>query len=269
MSDAEKLTAVALAEVGYREKASNTSLDDPAANAGSANWTKYARDLAAAGYYNGNKNGFEWCDVFADWCFYRAFGSDAQRIQCQSGPLGAAVPFSAGYYQAQGRYDRSPRVGDQAFFRENGALVHTGIVTQVLSNAVVTVEGNANDRVEKRTHRLDDPYVAGFGHPLYDGEAGGTAADGFPAAQVGPAVSVQANLLFQGHSGPQVRALQRLLAEAGFTGGEGQSLQADGVFGPATAKAVLQAQKALFPGEPDQWDGQVGRRTWSALLQAE
>ena len=207
--------------------------------------------------------------MFADWRFYRAFGPDAQRIQCQSGPLGAAVPFSAGYYQAQGRYDRSPRAGDQAFFRENGALVHTGIVTQVLADAVVTVEGNANDRVEKRTHRLDDPYVAGFGHPLYDREAGGTAAGGFPAAQVGPAVSVQANLLFQGHSGPQVRALQRLLAGAGFTGGEGKSLQADGVFGPATARAVLQAQKALFPDEPDQWDGQVGRRTWSALLQAE
>lgn len=60
---------VALAEVGYHEKASNKNLDDKIANSGSKNYTKYSRDLAAAGYYNGNKQGFEWCDVFVDWCF--------------------------------------------------------------------------------------------------------------------------------------------------------------------------------------------------------
>ena len=58
MNWAEQVITIALAEVGYREKASNAALDDPAANAGSGTWTKYARDLAAAGYYNGNKNGY-------------------------------------------------------------------------------------------------------------------------------------------------------------------------------------------------------------------
>ena len=58
MSKPNDIVSIALAEVGYREKASNASLDDKAANAGSGNWTKYARDLAAAGYYNGNKNGY-------------------------------------------------------------------------------------------------------------------------------------------------------------------------------------------------------------------
>ena len=57
MSKASEIVAIALAQIGYKEKASNKNLDDPAANAGSANWTKYARDLASAGYYNGNKNG--------------------------------------------------------------------------------------------------------------------------------------------------------------------------------------------------------------------
>ena len=75
MSRAEEVITIALAEVGYREKASNASLDAPQANAGSGNWTKFARDLAAAGYYNGNKNGYAWCDVFVDWCFYKAFGA--------------------------------------------------------------------------------------------------------------------------------------------------------------------------------------------------
>ena len=72
MSKPSDIVAIALAEVGYREKASNAYLDDKTANAGVANWTKYARDLAKAGYYQANKNGYAWCDVFTDWCFFKA-----------------------------------------------------------------------------------------------------------------------------------------------------------------------------------------------------
>ena len=78
MSKPSDIVTIALAEVGYREKASNAALDDKTANAGAANWTKYARDLAAAGYYNGNKNGYAWCDVFVDWCFFKAYGSGGE-----------------------------------------------------------------------------------------------------------------------------------------------------------------------------------------------
>ena len=41
MSNANDVIRIALAEVGYREKASNDSLEDPQANAGKGNWTKY------------------------------------------------------------------------------------------------------------------------------------------------------------------------------------------------------------------------------------
>ena len=43
-------------EAGYIEKATNSQLDSKTANAGNGNYTKYARDLYNAGYYNGNKN---------------------------------------------------------------------------------------------------------------------------------------------------------------------------------------------------------------------
>ena len=47
---------IALKEDGYLEKASNKSLDSKKANAGRANYTKYARDLdAIPGFYNGVK----------------------------------------------------------------------------------------------------------------------------------------------------------------------------------------------------------------------
>ena len=67
---AKRLIEIAEAEEGYLEKASNASLDSDTANAGSANYTKYARDLdAIPNFYNGKKNGYAWCDVFVDWCF--------------------------------------------------------------------------------------------------------------------------------------------------------------------------------------------------------
>ena len=75
---AAKVIAVAVDQIGYKEKASNTSLDSKTANAGSANYTKYARDFDQKypKWYNGKKNGFAWCDMFVDWCFLTAFGYD-------------------------------------------------------------------------------------------------------------------------------------------------------------------------------------------------
>ena len=73
----ELLLKIASAEVGYLEKASNRNLDSKTGNAGSNNYTKYARDLDnIPGFYNGPKNGYAWCDVFVDWCFVQAFGVD-------------------------------------------------------------------------------------------------------------------------------------------------------------------------------------------------
>ena len=159
MNSAQQVISIALAEVGYREKASNASLDDPAANAGSGNWTKYARDLAAAGYYNGNKNGYAWCDVFVDWCFFKAFGHDAQNVQCQTGDLGAACIYSAQYFMMQGRYDQTPKPGDQVFINVNGQIGHTGIVVEISNTTITVVEGNSSDRVQKLTyHRFSSGY---------------------------------------------------------------------------------------------------------------
>ena len=58
-----KLIAIAGSEIGYLEKASYAHLDDKAANAGSANYTKYARDFDQKypRWYNGKKNGYAWC----------------------------------------------------------------------------------------------------------------------------------------------------------------------------------------------------------------
>lgn len=170
MAVANDVIKIARAELGYHEKASNKDLDSKTGNSGSGNWTKYARDLYNAGYYNGNKNGFEWCDMFVDWCFFKAFGkTGGQRVQCQTGPLGAACPYSADYYKAQGRYDKTPKLGDQVFFQQGGSLVHTGLVVGVTSSNITVIEGNRNNQVMEQTYSRSNSYVSGFGHPKYDG----------------------------------------------------------------------------------------------------
>jgi len=73
-----KLIATAKAELGYLEKASNHLLYDKTANAGNANYNKYAYELDKIGnIYNGKKNGYDWCDIFVDWCFIKTFGVEA------------------------------------------------------------------------------------------------------------------------------------------------------------------------------------------------
>lgn len=184
---ADKVIAIAKAEVGYLEKATNYNLDSKTGNAGSNNWTKYARDLNNAGYYNGNKNGYAWCDVFVDWCFFKAYGTKAkaEAVQCQTGTLGAGCEYSLGYYKAQGRFDQTPKVGDQIFFKDSGGdICHTGLVYAVTSSTVYTIEGNTSGAsgvvsngggVAMKSYARGYSRIAGYGHPRYDvAETSGT-----------------------------------------------------------------------------------------------
>lgn len=167
----QKLLSIAQSQLGYHEKASNTYLDDFTANSGSGNWTKYARDLNNAGYYNGNKNGYSWCDVFTDWCFWMLANKDAelaQSIECQTGDCGAGCIYSAQYYRYQNRYSQTPNVGDQIFFGDTGNEYHTGIVEQIIGNTIITIEGNITDQVARQKYSIGDSSINGYGHPKYE-----------------------------------------------------------------------------------------------------
>ena len=189
---AARLLEIAAAEIGYKEKASNSNLDVPGANAGSNNWTKYARDLYAAGYYNGNKNGYAWCDVFVDWCFSQLAGCDAkkaQEIECQTGELGAGCKYSMQYYQQQGRFfTTNPQPGDQIFFTSGGSISHTGIVESVNGSTIVTIEGNAGDQVKRINRKMNDGYTYGFGRPKFTAGSA-TPTPSAPAAPAKPSTA--------------------------------------------------------------------------------
>ena len=255
---AEELVAVAAAEVGYREKASSAQLDAPSANAGTANATKYARDLYAAGYYGGHsKQFFAWCCCFTDWCHYMAAGKnrqEAQRVSCQSGIYGAACNYSARYYRQAERFDQTPAVGAQIYFGDASSWKHTGLVEAFDADTVTTIEGNADHAVTRRTYKRTNGTILGYGHPLFASEGEQEPAD----KPAGAGADLRLPTLRSGTRGGAVRSLQLLL-----NGKHAACLAVDGAFGPKTRRAVLAWQESRTL----QQDGICGPETWASLLQ--
>lgn len=175
MTEKEKVINIALGEVGYREKETNSNLDSKTENAGDGNFTKYARDLDnVPGFYNGKKNGYDWCDVFVDWCLYKALGAErAMQLLNQperSGGAGCGVSMS--YFEKIERLFKSPSLGDQIFFTDGESIYHTGLVYDVDDTKVYTVEGNTNGgQVAKKSYPLGASYIRGYGRPLWNESA--------------------------------------------------------------------------------------------------
>lgn len=272
--DKNKVIEVATSQIGYHEKASGSNLDSNTGNSGSANWTKYARDLdALRGFYNGRKNGFAWCDVFVDWCFVQAYGRQAaQLLLCQpDNSAGAGCQYSAEYFNAKGQFHKSgPQTSDQIFFGSAWNNVwHTGIVVAVSESYVTTVEGNSSDRVQKCTYRISDPNIWGYGRPDW-GEQAETDSERpqehseSPVAQV-KMYNVKLPLLMIGDTGGYVKAAQTLLIAHGYDCGNKPLFgieKADGEFGRTTERSVgfFQSKHGL------EVDGIIGGATWAALL---
>ena len=255
----KKVLDLARSEIGYREKASSSNLDDKSANAGGANWTKYARDLDKTNWYNGGKNGYAWCDVFIDWLFYKCFGDPLGRnMICQpTESAGAGCLYSAQYYKSAGCWrTNSPQPGDQIFFTYSaGEYSHTGIVEMVNGNTVTTIEGNTSDQVGRRNYNIGSQNIAGYGRPKWELAVDAEVPDD-PDESV-----VYHELLKKGSKGESVRKLQEILIELGFSVGPDG---ADGDFGDNTYSAVrrFQIENHLTV------DGEVGDDTWDALEKA-
>lgn len=169
----KQVLTLAAKYIGYKEKASNKDLYSFEGNAGKGNYTMFQEELAKAGFWNNNKQGYEWCTSFVAWCFWRLCGNvEAKRILCLTGPYGASCVSWAKYYAAQARLFTKPQVGDQFFQRDSrdGLPCHTGIVESVSGDTFVTIEGNAGNAVKRVTHTLNST-VYGFGRPKYTAES--------------------------------------------------------------------------------------------------
>lgn len=133
----DALIVTAEKEIGYMEKKSNAQLDDKTDNAGSANYTKYWRDLKPI--YQGQP----WCAVFVSWIMYKTFGLEtAKKLLKHENdfPYVYCPTFGARFTKYA-----NPQRGDIVIFYRNGAFAHTGIVTKVEGDKFYTIEGNTNN----------------------------------------------------------------------------------------------------------------------------
>ena len=168
---------IALAEVGYLEKKSNKDLDSKTANAGSANYTKYGRDMHKL-YPSVMDFPAAWCDAFVDWCFQKAYGvSNAKGLL--GGDFNDYTPSSAQLYKNKKAWGTVPKKGAQIFFKNSTRICHTGLVYDFDDKYVYTVEGNTSGAsgvvangggVCKKKYLRTNSKIAGYGYPKYDVE---------------------------------------------------------------------------------------------------
>lgn len=263
-----KLVDCAMSQVGYLEKRSNAQLDDKTANAGSANWNRYARDIDSKypSFYNGKKNGYSWCDIFVDWCFIECFGYEKalKMLYQPTKSAGAGCSYSAGFYRAHNAFYRVPNVGDQVFFGDYGNEGHTGIVIDVAGSVVTTVEGNTSggygvdsngDGVYIKRYNINAHYIPGFGRPNWEVVSNNVGSEEVSGTVSYPTIEL-------GSKGSEVKKAQQLLIAKGYSCG---TAGADGDFGAATYNAVKKFQAA----NGLEADGIVGPKTWAALLKTE
>lgn len=224
---------IAQNEIGYTEKGNN--------------WTKYAKDLDAIHYFNGNKQNVAWCATFTSWCIWKAADPDpkgtalAAQYQPKTDNCGCGVSWNAKYYKNKGKFYTTPKAGDVFFL--NG-YTHTGFVLSVNSNGTFkTIEGNHGDKVASVTRRISD--CEGFGRPWWTPESEPTPAPtptgkGYP----GQFPTRPSRGYFQRYDkGAEVVKLQKLLEW--LVPNCLPKYGCDGDIGSETLGAVKKAQKLL------------------------
>lgn len=125
---------IAKAEVGYFEKKSNANLDSKTANAGTANYTKYWRDV------DSSNQAAPWCACFISWVYMKAFGKTTAAKLLKHWPY-ISVPQLSGLFT----HYATPKVGDIFMYHNGSVFSHTGLVIAVSGDKFVTIEGNTND----------------------------------------------------------------------------------------------------------------------------
>lgn len=272
---ASEIKSCVLNEVGYLEKRSNYMLDNKTANAGYNNYTKYTRDVDNSGLCDAQFQGQAWCCGFVMWPFLHLYGkAEAQRALHL--PTAHCKAYNCGelydYFKAANAIHSVPEVGDVVFFRSynsNGTIrynyAHVGIVVEVTSTSIVTVEGNTSGAsgviangggVCKKSYARNYRCIVGYGRPKYD----------ISVTPVTPTpnynVTVNTRMLSKGMKGNDVHNVMVLLHDMGYY--TASVPKYDNEFGPNMQAAVKAFQKAKGLSA----DGIIGKDTWSKLLQA-
>lgn len=146
MSQRESIVSLAIGEIGHAE---------PTGDDKYIKWYSTSIPLTTA-----------WCAIFVSWCANKA-GVSTSVI-----PKFASCTIGMNWFKGKGRWRNksgyTPQSGDIIFFtNKKGVSTHVGIVEKVIGNTVHTIEGNANDKVMRRTYEKSNSYILGYGVPNY------------------------------------------------------------------------------------------------------
>ena len=254
----ERLILIAKNEIGYLEKKSKIQLDSKTANAGSANFTKYWRDVLP------EWNGSYWCAVFIAWCFMKAFGLETAKKLLKHWPY-VYCPDMQRYF----KLNANPKVGDIVIFwsSKKKEFVHTGLVTAVIGDRFYTIEGNtsgASDVIVNGGGVCAKSYLNSqmpgtkFCTPDYSLVASSTEST------TGGSYMFTPETVKAGDKNTSVLLLQEILRARGFKGKTGKALKLTRKADANTIyalKAYQESRKEVLAV-----DGVCGLATWKDLI---
>lgn len=178
MNTVDKVIKIAQEEVGYLEKKNGDLkyLYDKTANAGSANYTKYGKEMHDI-YPSVMDYPAYWCASFICWIFMIAYGVSVARELLCGNFNDYTVALAQQFKNARRYYKSNPQVGDVIFFNNKTRICHVGLVYKVTKTKVYTIEGNTSSKsgvvanggsVEFKEYNLTYARIDGYGRPKYD-----------------------------------------------------------------------------------------------------
>lgn len=148
----ENIVSIAESQLGYSESEKNYSVSDDGALNG---YTRY-------GEWYGDKYG-DWSGMFVSFCLKYA-GVPESEVPYGSETASWVQALSwKGLYKSAKEY--APQIGDIVFFDTDGNAKadRAGIVSEISGDTVKTIEGDSDNRVERKSYSLGDGTIVGFG----------------------------------------------------------------------------------------------------------
>ena len=256
---------IAEEEIGYLEKKNNSQLDSKTGNAGSANYTKYWRDIKPS------YQGLPWCAAFISWCFMKAFGLEKAKKLLKHWPY-VYCPTLGNLFTR----NANPKIGDIVIFYHNGTFTHTGLVTAVIGDRFYTIEGNTSGAsgiiangggVCAKSYLNSQMPGTKFCTPDYSivsdtavpSKSENTSSN---TTQTGEKYMFEPKTVKAGDKNTSVLLLQEILKSRGFKGKNKKDLDLDWEAGDNTIYALKQYQKSRGLDV----DGVCGSATWKDLI---
>lgn len=152
------LISVALTQLGYAESNRNFIVEEDGKRLG---YTRYGD------WYADSSDYYDWCAMFVCFCMHYA------DIPREDYPRDNISHRWMGYLEKRGAFETAesfePAGGDLIFFNkdDDSRVDHIGIVEFVDGETVHTIEGNTGKKVARRSYKLDDETIAGYGNTAY------------------------------------------------------------------------------------------------------